>query len=192
MIMILPLNKYGRSYEERIQALGSHCNTVIQIDNDVSNDEETKDMGYKINKYLLTSRTNRIFDLWKDCDGGPECYFSHNPKIYEHMHNIMACWFLHTDRSNLPALIFDSGWYNVAIHVSHDTICLWQQFPPISRLIKIVINSILYSSCALVMWCCLMATEAKTSLRSSKASSTKCWSSLRSITFSLWKRLTMN
>jgi len=33
------------------------------------------------------------------------------------MRNIMGCWFLHTDRSKLPALIFDPGWYNVAIHV---------------------------------------------------------------------------
>jgi hypothetical protein len=32
--------------------LGSHCNTVIQIDNDVSKDEETKDMSDKINKKL--------------------------------------------------------------------------------------------------------------------------------------------
>ena len=58
----------------------------------------------------------------QDCVGGRECYFSHDPQIYEHMRNIMGCWFLHTDRSKLPALIFDPGWYNVAIHVRPETV----------------------------------------------------------------------
>ena len=38
--------QYGESYKERIHALRSHCNTVIQIDNDVSNDVTRKDMRW--------------------------------------------------------------------------------------------------------------------------------------------------
>ena len=35
-----PPTKYGGSYQERVQALRTHCNTVIRVDNDVSKDEK--------------------------------------------------------------------------------------------------------------------------------------------------------
>ncbi len=53
---------------------------------------------------------------WADCIHN-SCYYAIEPPIYNHVHNVLSCWFLHTDRSRLPALTYDLAWYNVAIHV---------------------------------------------------------------------------
>ena len=58
-----------------------------------------------------------IYVDWADCIDN-SCYYAYDPKIYEHTHNMLSCWFTHTDRSALPPLVYDHAWYNVAIHVS--------------------------------------------------------------------------
>ena len=53
---------------------------------------------------------------WADCIDN-SCYYAVDPPIYNHVHNVLSCWFLHTDRTSLPSLAYNLEWYNVAIHV---------------------------------------------------------------------------
>ena len=101
------------------------------------------------------------FSVIQDCVGGRECYFSHDPKIYEHMRNIMGCWFLHTDRSKLPALIFDPEWYNVAIHVRLGDREIETFRPSRASTISFHLFTNHFSSCELVTWCCVTVTKAR-------------------------------